>query len=283
MKNSDDIDAAERRVLNECMREAFWYRSLPLATLAGAATLAAVRKGRLKANTRFGAAPKAVAAVSLGILLGQGTYITGRHCQDKFVEQVPDGEIAEGVRRQREEEAAAAEEEEGPHDLVIPTEERGDVLVRLNDREEDILEDCRRASVLYYSLPLSFIAGYAFYHAQAKKYLSESRWLRPSLAKAPKVATACAVGYFLGQLWYYSSSDCADRFVDGAPRGEMAQVIRQVREGKFRNVEKSQEKREVPVVEETFDPQTTDEYIIPISTGVIDSRTCTIQDLLDNS
>jgi hypothetical protein len=50
--------AEEQRVLRECNRESFWYRSLPIGAVLASFTHMAIARGMLKPNPRFGSGPK---------------------------------------------------------------------------------------------------------------------------------------------------------------------------------------------------------------------------------
>jgi hypothetical protein len=50
--------AEENRVLRECNRESFWYRSLPLGAILASLTHVAILRGILKPSLRFGSGPK---------------------------------------------------------------------------------------------------------------------------------------------------------------------------------------------------------------------------------
>ncbi|XP_007257088.2 OCIA domain-containing protein 1 isoform X1 [Astyanax mexicanus] len=72
----------ERRIFQECNRESFWYRSLPLAALAMTATQVMVTRGVLSASPRFGSLPKLAFAGLCGFFGGKVSYM--KICQEKF-------------------------------------------------------------------------------------------------------------------------------------------------------------------------------------------------------
>ena len=116
---------------------------------------------------------------------------------------------------------------DGDKEQIKITTDQGNIVVTLSDREQRILEDCRKVSVYYFSLPLSGVMGAFAYVAQARGFLRESRFFKkPPLNRAPKAFVLGALGYGAGQALYMFSSDCAERFLKKAPHGQMSKAIR---------------------------------------------------------
>ncbi|XP_027635168.1 OCIA domain-containing protein 2 isoform X1 [Falco peregrinus] len=76
--NSEEIV----RIREECKKESFWYRALPLSLGSMLVTQGLVSKGILPATPRFGALPKMAIAGVLGFAIGKMSYIG--ECQKKF-------------------------------------------------------------------------------------------------------------------------------------------------------------------------------------------------------
>lgn len=72
----------ERRIFQECNRESFWYRSLPLSAVAMTVTQVMVTRGVLSASPRFGSLPKLAFAGLCGYVGGKLSYT--KICQEKF-------------------------------------------------------------------------------------------------------------------------------------------------------------------------------------------------------
>ncbi|XP_053920743.1 OCIA domain-containing protein 2 isoform X2 [Cuculus canorus] len=70
------------RVREECKKESFWYRALPLSLGSMLVTQGLVSKGIFAASPRFGALPKMAIAGVLGFAAGKMSYIG--ECQKKF-------------------------------------------------------------------------------------------------------------------------------------------------------------------------------------------------------
>ncbi|XP_075276268.1 OCIA domain-containing protein 2 isoform X2 [Opisthocomus hoazin] len=70
------------RIREECKKESFWYRALPLSVGSMLVTQGLVSKGIFSANPRFGALPKVAVAGVLGFAIGKMSYIG--ECQKKF-------------------------------------------------------------------------------------------------------------------------------------------------------------------------------------------------------
>ncbi|XP_072931460.1 OCIA domain-containing protein 1 isoform X2 [Epargyreus clarus] len=89
----------EIRTLNECNTESFFQRSLPLGTMLGLGTYAAVQRGTLKPNPRFGPYPKVTLAVVVGYFLGKLSY--QRACAEKLM-ALPNSYIGQLLREKRD-------------------------------------------------------------------------------------------------------------------------------------------------------------------------------------
>uniref|UniRef100_A0A0N7ZDL5 OCIA domain-containing protein n=2 Tax=Scylla olivacea TaxID=85551 RepID=A0A0N7ZDL5_SCYOL len=88
----------ELRVLRECNRESFYFRSVPLAAAFSTATAMALRKGILSASSRFGYTPKIIGAVAAGYFIGKLSYQNA--CAEKIM-QLPNSPLAEALRRRK--------------------------------------------------------------------------------------------------------------------------------------------------------------------------------------
>lgn len=93
------LSIEEQRVLRDCNRESFWYRSLPLGALLASFTHVAIMRGMMKPNPRFGTGPKVIAASILGYFVGKFTYAD--KCADKFLIEAPHSQIAQAIRLRR--------------------------------------------------------------------------------------------------------------------------------------------------------------------------------------
>ncbi|XP_040074179.1 OCIA domain-containing protein 1 [Ixodes scapularis] len=88
----------ELRVLKECNRESFYYRSLPFATAAMVAVHYGAKAGYLTAHPRFGTTLKVVGAGFAGWLIGKFSYQST--CEQKLM-QLPGSVIGDAIRRKR--------------------------------------------------------------------------------------------------------------------------------------------------------------------------------------
>lgn len=91
------LNADESRVLRECNRESFYYRSLPLSVAGMIAVQYAVKAGRLKSHPRWGSALKVMIAGAAGYMIGKISY--QRKCIQKLM-QLPNSPLAEALRKQ---------------------------------------------------------------------------------------------------------------------------------------------------------------------------------------
>lgn len=88
----------ELRVLQQCNRESFYQRSLPLATILGVGTYYCVKNGYLKPNIKLGAVPKVVTAVILGYFIGKLSY--QKKCAEKLM-ALPNSQLGAMLRNRR--------------------------------------------------------------------------------------------------------------------------------------------------------------------------------------
>ncbi len=171
------------------------------------------------------------------------------------------------------------EETEDDDEIRITTDEE-DIVVRLSQKEQRILEDCRKVSVYYFSLPTATVLASLAYHAQSRGVLKESkRFSRPPLSRAPKTLAFSLLGYALGQVLYMYSSDCAERFLQQAPHGEMARVIRKIREGNVA-VDEEDLQSPAPVL---ATPQPESDYVMPAPIRLYGIESTTVDDLIKES
>jgi len=91
---------AERSLLIECKREAFWSRVLPLSGCLALAFRQAARRGIIASHPTFGVPLRFWA---LGALLGvEGGYaMYGDSCANKVVVRLPESRLAENILRYR--------------------------------------------------------------------------------------------------------------------------------------------------------------------------------------
>jgi hypothetical protein len=86
------------RVLKECNVESFYYRSLPIASVAMFATHFAVKSGYLKPNLKYGSILKVLGAGFIGYFAGKFSY--QRQCAEKIM-RLPNSNLAEVLRRRK--------------------------------------------------------------------------------------------------------------------------------------------------------------------------------------
>ncbi|XP_065093080.1 OCIA domain-containing protein 1 [Ochlerotatus camptorhynchus] len=89
----------ELKVLQECNREAFFQRSMPLGTVFGLGTYYAIQRGFLKPSLRFGAGPKVFVGITLGYFIGKLSYQS--KCAEKIM-RIPNSRLADVIRQRRQ-------------------------------------------------------------------------------------------------------------------------------------------------------------------------------------
>lgn len=231
MGQTSDTTEEERMVMRECVYEAFWYRSLPLATVTGVCVKLGVTSGKIR-HTRYGAWPIVLGAGSMAYIVGKLSYIFGENCARKFVEQAPSSEIAQEFKRRRPEMVAAVEKE--GREMKIPSVEQrnlgfSDVLEDLDfetvsDKEKLIMRDCNSIAFWRYSLPLSVVTSVTVLAFIKAGMLKPSK-LNTTFPRLPKILIGSVLGYIAGQWVYVYSKDCPARFIEFAPEGEIAKRL----------------------------------------------------------
>lgn len=96
----------ELKVLQECNREAFFQRSMPLGTVFGLGTYFAMQRGFLKPSPRFGATPKVFVGITLGYFIGKLSY--QNRCAEKIM-RIPNSRLADMIRQRRQGSSAGVE------------------------------------------------------------------------------------------------------------------------------------------------------------------------------
>lgn len=88
----------ELRVLDECNKESFFYRSVPLAAVAMAATQFAVHKGLLKPHPRWGSVLKLLGVGFASWFIGKFSYQSA--CEEKFL-RLKNSPVADMIRKRK--------------------------------------------------------------------------------------------------------------------------------------------------------------------------------------
>jgi len=214
----------EREVMKECTQEAFLYRAMPSAILAGTSIYWAVKSGKLKPNSRFGPWPKVFGFSSLAYIVSKISYVLGENCVNKFLEKAPDSDIARHLRDKDQSSANVNDSEERTYSLVDIVDSDDFDDSQLSGKERQILMDCNATAFYQYSLPVSSFLGLATFAGVSRSSRFKTKSI---LVKSTPVGLGCAVGYFLGQLAYVYSGDCTNRFFQFAPEGVIASRLSQ--------------------------------------------------------
>ena len=93
-----EFSSEEIKVYIECNNEAFYYRALPATMIVGTFTLWGAYTERLSPG-RFGYLPKLMLYTGVAFVLGKMSY--GENCTQKFLRQVPYGNQAQIIRKNR--------------------------------------------------------------------------------------------------------------------------------------------------------------------------------------
>ena len=93
-----EFSPTEKIVYMECNDEAFYYRALPATMIVGTFTLWGAYTERLSPG-RFGYLPKLMLYTGVAFVLGKMSY--GENCTQKFLRQVPYGNQAQIIRKNR--------------------------------------------------------------------------------------------------------------------------------------------------------------------------------------
>lgn len=262
----------ERKVMRECTYEAFWYRAVPSALLAGASMYWGVKSGKLKPNQRLGPWPKVIGASSLAYVVAKMSYILGQNCINKFLKQAPNSDIARHFRHKHglvepesEDSSTFIDQQEVEQQSNLGLGEILDIVdkndfdpTKMSEKEQQILEDCNTAAFYQYSLPMTFGVGATVYATinRLPGFQGKSMFVR-----CLPVALGSATGYILGQVLYLYSGDCTNRFLQFAPEGEIASRLAHQEEhidGERSRLSMCEGCQASAVLEEDLD-----EYVIP--------------------
>jgi len=233
----DKVLEAEREVMRECMKEAIMARAFPVSFATGIVVSQLIRMEKIKAS-RWGGLHIVLGSSCLAYVVGKYSYIFGENCAKKFAEKVPESEISKKYEEKKNTsnefsfggfkiswgssidiESKLPNNYPSLHDKILPE------LDHLTEKENQILDDCRTASIWNYSFPLAIFCSSFIYSLMAYKFLNESR-VSKSFPRTPKTLVGGILGYGVGQLVYVFSRDCPERFLQGAPQGEVAKLLR---------------------------------------------------------
>jgi len=233
MGRQEEPSEEERMVMRECVDEAFWYRSLPLASATAILVRYGVSSGRIR-PTKHGSWPVVVGATSLAYVLGKLSYIFGDNCHRKFLEKAPLSEIAQELKLRKPDMVAKVAKEPGVEVSIIPSVEQrnlgfANVLEDLDfetitEKEKSIMRDCNSIAFWSYSLPLSMLTAGAVFASLKTEFLRGSRW-SSRYPRLPKMVVGGVLGYIAGQWIYVYTRDCPSRFIQYAPEGEIARRL----------------------------------------------------------
>jgi len=219
----NDVSDEERNVMRECIREAFWYRALPLSLLTGFSVNYAIKVGKIKSTSR-GAWPIVLGSSSLAYFIAKLSYVTGKECKNKFLTEAPSSEISDIIRKQRKENDLVEEDKDPKLKKFEEILDNVDVET-LSESEKKIIQDCNNTRIWQYCLPMMMGMSGSAYLAMKKGLLRTSKW-NSTLPMAPKIIVGGTLGYIIGNWIYLKSKDCSDRFIKFAPHGKIARILR---------------------------------------------------------
>ena len=306
-RNSDEDHEGVRRATDECWMEASLYRAYPAAIVTGAATLTWLNRGsRAGTNTKLGLAIKTSAASLLAYWGGKLQYLTSKHCRNKFLDYAPDSRIARTIRKNH----SIHEEKSSPQPpgrssdpssrvssptttISFPSHNQQQVMVQLTPEEQKVLDECASVSFYFYSLPLSALLSACAIYLQSRGHLHPSKWIsNPAVSKLPKTLAFGFTGFLLGQWIYIRSGDCQDRFLNRAPKGQLVNLIKQVKRNEIPHIVPDVPIKHAvqnPILDQQLVAPYTDhhkqtEYTIPTSLGpLVETETASVDVILDNA
>ena len=152
--------------------------------------------------------------------VGKLSYVHGKHCQDKFLQQAPNSRIAQQILKLREDNN---KEVVSHRSIENSREDFGYGVV--TEEEKSILNECNSTAFWNYSLPLMVLFPSLVFVALKKGLLAPSKVLK-KYPNFPKMNLAAATGYVVGQWLYMKSEDCSEKFERFAPDSKMARLFR---------------------------------------------------------
>jgi len=215
-----DTSNKKRDLMQDCLSEAFWNRSLPFGVASGLVALLAVKTGKIKVNSGLASTWSVVIGFgSMGYIVGKFNYILGEQCRDVFLRVNTESTVVKkyDVEIQGDERELARRLVH----IIAETDEND-----MTDTELQILSDCNTVANFKYSYPFSGLFGGAMYLAVKAKLLNESR-IVTYFPRLPKTLLGATCGFFFGTYVYYSSADCPKRFQRYDYSGRIARLLRE--------------------------------------------------------
>jgi len=216
----ETLSNKKRDLMQDCLSEAFWSRSLPLGVASGLVALLAVKTGKIKVKSgRASSWSVVVGFASMGYVIGKFNYILGDRCRDVFLRV----NTASPVDRRGDIQMQGNERELARRlvHIIADTDEDD-----MSDTEIEILSDCNTVANFKYGYPFSGLFGGAMYLAVKANILKESRIIT-YFPRLPKTLFGATLGYFFGSYVYYNSIDCPKRFQRYDYSGRIAQLLRE--------------------------------------------------------
>ena len=86
----------EKVLMDECRRESFYYRALPIGLTFSSLVQLGIANGKIAAPTTMSKVIKLFAAGTAGYVLGKASYAGA--CREKFLQKAPNSNISKMLR-----------------------------------------------------------------------------------------------------------------------------------------------------------------------------------------
>jgi len=104
----------EKVLMDECRRESFYYRALPIGVTFSSLVQLGIANGKIAAPTTTSKIIKMFAAGTAGYMLGKASYAGA--CREKFLQKAPDSNISKMLRGEQVQQQQA---QENPHGYMV--------------------------------------------------------------------------------------------------------------------------------------------------------------------
>lgn len=104
----------EKVLMDECRRESFYYRALPIGLTFSSLVQLGIANGKIAAPTTLSKVIKLFAAGTAGYVLGKASYAGA--CREKFLQKAPNSNISKMLRGEQVQQQQA---QENPHGYMV--------------------------------------------------------------------------------------------------------------------------------------------------------------------
>jgi len=106
-----ELTPEEKVLMDECRRESFYYRALPIGLTFSSLVQLGIANGKIAAPSTASKFVRVVAAGTAGYMLGKASYAGA--CREKFLQKAPNSNISKMLRGEQVQQPQAQENQHG--------------------------------------------------------------------------------------------------------------------------------------------------------------------------